>query len=71
MIKSTEFIVVALTYKNNVLFTQPFSLKKDAIKAYQALCEQFPKEKYKIVKREIVEETIAESEDFRQQRFEF
>jgi len=71
MIKKTEFVVVALTPKNGVLFTHPFSLKKDAVQAYQSLCEESPKKHYKIVKRQIIEETIAESDDYRQAIFAF
>jgi hypothetical protein len=71
VIKKTEYVLVALTPKNSVLFTQPFESKKLAIANYNNLCEENPLAKYQIIKRQTVEELIAESEDYRQQRFEF
>lgn len=53
---------------NTVQFTD--SLKK-ATDYFQYYCELNPKEKYKIVKRQIIDETIAESIDYRQKTFEF
>jgi len=46
------------------------SLKK-AIDYFQYYCELNPKQKYKIVKRQIIDEVIAESNDHRQKTFEF
>ena len=46
------------------------SLKK-ATDYFQYYCELHPKEKYKIIKRQIIDETIAESIDYRQKTFEF
>jgi hypothetical protein len=46
------------------------SLKK-AADYFQYYCELHPKEKYKIIKRQIIDEIVAESTDFRQKTFEF
>jgi hypothetical protein len=46
------------------------SLKK-ATDYFQYYCELHPKEKYKIIKRQIIDEILAESNDYSQKTFEF
>ena len=46
------------------------SLKK-ATECFQYYCELNLKEKYRIVKREVLDEVIAESNDCRQETFNF
>lgn len=48
-----------------------FRDKKYAFEHYKDLCESYPKEKFKIIKKQVIEEVIAESEDHRQSRFRF
>jgi hypothetical protein len=44
---------------------------KNATDYFQYYCELNPKQKYKIVKRQVLDEVIAESNDFRQETFNF
>jgi len=48
-----------------------FEDRKKAIQRYERLCEDIPSHQFAVVKRQIIEEIIAESDDCRQQRFEF
>lgn len=66
MIKKTRYIV-----KKEDGVSLDTDKKKRAFEHYSRMCECFPTCNFKIVKREIVEETIAESDDYRQQKFDF
>lgn len=44
---------------------------KEAKKRFDCLCEQFPKIKFKLIRRTVTEEIVCESEDVRQARFDF
>jgi len=66
----TEYFVQAAWNQHEVTDTQT-PVKKKAIERYTSLCEENPYTKFKIVKRTITDEVIAESEDARQARFDF
>jgi len=53
---------------NTVHTTSSF---KKATDYFQYHCEINPKAKFKLIKREIIEEVLAESNDYRQKTFEF
>jgi hypothetical protein len=66
----TEYIVHRIFNGKEFTDTQT-PTKKVAMDRYASLCEEYPKIKFKIVKRITTEEIIAESEDVRQARFDF
>lgn len=48
-----------------------FSNKKNVLDFYKTLCENNPKNKYRIIREEILTQVIAESEDYRQALLQF
>lgn len=40
--------------------------KEDAFVKYASFCDSMPKEKFQVVKKEVITEILAESEDYRQ-----
>lgn len=68
----TEYIV-AQKLKNGSWFEllPPTKNKAIALRDYSRICEKFPLQNYRVIKRITTEETIAESEDVRQARFDF
>lgn len=67
----TEYFVQRSEREGSEITNLRTKLKKEAFEKYHEFCEEFPKEKFLIVKRIITEEIIAESEDVRQARFDF
>ena len=68
----TLYIVTALTKdKKGELHSSSYKQKKEALDAYQVMCENYLNYHYRVTKRQIVEETIVESDDYRQQKFSF
>jgi hypothetical protein len=68
----TKYILKTLIGKDKrVADVLEYSNKKTALEGYQKYCEGLPKEKFWVIKQQIIEEIIAESDDYRQQRFEF
>lgn len=43
----------------------------DAMAKYGALCEEYPQETFRVVRSVTLEEVVAESDDYRQARFDF
>ena len=69
---ATEYILARLTQnKKSILCSESFSDKKLALANYQTVCENNPRDHFKVVMRETVEKTIAESDDYRQAIFGF
>ena len=68
----TNYVFVVLTPdKKGVSYTESFSERNEAIRTYQKLCEANPKSNYKVIRRDVIEKTIAESDDCRQTKFSF
>ena len=67
----TEYFVQGITDDRQIVEIGRTTNKKQAFRLYQMYCEDHPKSKFKVVKRITTEETIAESEDVRQARFDF
>lgn len=67
-----QYILAQLTQnKKNVLYSESFSDKKRALENYQTACENYPQGHFKVIMRETIEKTIAESDDYRQEKFSF
>lgn len=68
----TKYIFSSLAKnKKGIIFSESFSRKKDALDTYSQMCENNPQEHFKVTRQQIIEETIAESDDYRQQKFSF
>jgi hypothetical protein len=63
----TEFIIKSSSDITKGVFKE----KKNAFEFYKDLCEFYPEEQFKIIKKQVIEETIAESNDYRQKSFDF
>jgi hypothetical protein len=67
----TEYFVQRVGSNQGEFTDTRTRMKKSALDRYSYLCETYPQVKFKIVKRIITDEVIAESEDVRQARFDF
>lgn len=67
----TEYFIQQ-THKSNFVSTAGrHKSLKDAKEQFNKLCENNPKENFKIVRRIVIDEVVCESEDYRQTRFAF
>jgi len=64
-ITSSYYIVIGGPYRNELP-----SLKK-ALEIFNKVCEEYPKTKFKIIRRTTTDEVVKESDDYRQTRFDF
>lgn len=68
----TKYIFSSLSKnKKEIIFSQAFSKKKDALDVYSQMCENNPQEHFRVTRQQILEDTIAESDDYRQVKFAF
>jgi hypothetical protein len=68
----TEYIFQSLTKdKKSKLYTQSFNTKEAALDTYRQMSEIGQNQHFRVIKREVSEEVIAESDDYRQARFDF
>lgn len=68
----TQYIFKALAAnKKSEIYSVPYSDKKTALAAYSKMCEDCPQDHFKVIKRQTIEDVIAESDDYRQQKFSF
>jgi hypothetical protein len=68
---TTIYLVLSVAEKNKLKTLSTHETKEEAFKEFNLLCEDNPKENFKVVKTQLIEETIAESNDFRQAKFDF
>lgn len=68
----TKYIFKELTEnKKGELYSIPYSDKKTALAAYSKMCEDHPQKHFRVLKRQTIEDVIAESDDYRQAKFAF
>lgn len=68
----TKYIFKELTEnRKGEVYSIPYSEKGAALASYTKMCEEHPTKNFRVVKRRVVEEVIAESDDYRQQKFSF
>ena len=57
--------------KRTLLYSQTFANKDAAFETYHEMCEEFVDQDFKVTKRQTIDLVVAESDDYRQQRFSF
>lgn len=68
----TEYTIQQVSKdKTKVIYCVSFAKKEEAIKKYKSFCENEPACTYRLLKTEVSEEIIAQSEDYRQTKFSF
>jgi hypothetical protein len=67
---TTIYVVLSVAKKRSKTLSTHES-KEEAFKEFHKLCEENPKETFKVLKTQLIEETIAESNDYRQAKFDF
>jgi hypothetical protein len=68
----TEYIFQSLTKdKKSQLYSHLFQSKEDALDTYRQMSEISKNQHFRVIKRVISDEVIAESDDYRQASFNF
>lgn len=67
----TLYRVSQVNPKGKTIWAEEFDNKDVSLKTYQHLYESYKEENFKVSKVTILEETIAQSDDYRQAKFDF